>query len=128
MELKGTILEIFQTETKGNNFLVRNMVLETDEQYPQQIQVQFVQDKTKLLDHYNIGDRVTIGINLRGKAWVNPEGKTKYFNTIQGWKIFYTDKQGENTTEKPNTEPFDEAPEMIDVDKGVGEAEDGLPF
>ena len=120
MEVKGTVKEIFDTQVKGNNFEVRQMVLETDEQYTQDLLIQFVGDKTSVLDKYNIGDKVTIGINLRGRAWVNPEGETKYFNTIQGWRIDYTDKQ--------NTEPFDKAPEMTEPENIGDDEPDGLPF
>ena len=125
MEVKGTIKEIFDTQVKGNNFEVRQMVLETDEQYPQDLLIQFVGDKTSVLDKYNIGDKVTIGINLRGRAWVNPEGETKYFNTIQGWRIDYTYKQN---TEKQNTEPLDEAPEMTEPENIGDDEPDDLPF
>jgi len=125
MEVKGTIKEIFNTEVKGkNNFEIRQMVLQTKEEYSQDLLIQFFGDKTAVLDKYAIGDNVTIGINLRGRAWVNPEGETKYFNTIQGWRIDYTNKEQSN--EKPNTDPFDKAPEMVEP-KNIGD-DDNLPF
>jgi len=34
-----------------------------------------------------VGDAVTVGINLRGREWVNPVGESKYFNSIQGWQV-----------------------------------------
>jgi hypothetical protein len=40
-----------------------------------------------LLNVLNVGDSVTVGINLRGREWVSPSGETKYFNQINGWKI-----------------------------------------
>ena len=128
MEVKGTIKEIFNTELKGtNNFEIRQMVLETDEQYPQDLLIQFVGDKTAVLDKYAIGDKVTIGINLRGRAWINPEGETKYFNTIQGWRIDYTNQDQSN--EKQNTEPLDKEPEMVEPENiGDDNEPDGLPF
>jgi len=49
--------------------------------------VEFVQDKTDLLNNYAVGQNVKISINLRGREWVNPQGETKYFNSIQGWRI-----------------------------------------
>ena len=63
------------------------MVVTTDEQYPQMIMVEFIQDKCDLLNNFNVGDDVKISINLRGREWVNPEGEAKYFNSIQGWRI-----------------------------------------
>jgi len=88
MELNGTIKNIGQTQEIGSNgFRKRELVIETFEQYPQTILVEFVQDKCDLLNSYNVGQNVTIGINLRGRSWENPQGETKYFNSIQGWRI-----------------------------------------
>jgi len=88
MEVQGRIKLIGTTETVGNNgFRKRDIVITTEEQYPQHISVQFIQDKCSLLDMYELGQEVKISINLRGREWVSPQGETKYFNTIQGWRI-----------------------------------------
>lgn len=77
-----------ETKTFGNNgFRKREVVITTDEQYPQHILIEFVQDKTNLLDSYREGQAVKVDINLRGREWVSPQGETKYFNTVQGWRI-----------------------------------------
>ena len=68
-------------------FLKRELVVVTEEQYPQTIMIEFVQDKCDLLNNYKDGQDVKVGINLRGREWINPEGKAKYFNSLQGWKI-----------------------------------------
>jgi len=88
MELSGKIKVIDSTKEVGTSgFKKRDVVVTTSEQYPQDIQVQFVQDKCDLLDGYKVGQEVTIGINLRGRLWTNPKGEDVYFNTIQGWNI-----------------------------------------
>lgn len=88
MEVSGILKQIYNTEDIGTSgFQKRDCVVTTEETYPQHILVQFTQDKCNLLANYKIGDKVTIGINLRGREWVNPQGETKYFNTIQGWRI-----------------------------------------
>ena len=97
MEVQGKIKVIQQAETFGT-FTKRGLVVTTDEQYPQDIMIEFVQDKCTLLDKYKVGEDVKIGINLRGREWVNPEGVAKYFNTIQGWRI---DKNSSETPSKP---------------------------
>ncbi len=77
-------------ETKAfgaNGFRKREMVVTTDEQYPQHIMIEFTQDKCDLLNNYRPGEPVKVSINLRGREWVNPQGETKYFNSIQGWRI-----------------------------------------
>lgn len=88
MEVQGRIKMIDETKTYGNNgFRKREMVVTTEEQYPQHILVEFVQDKCDLLNNYQAGQEVKISINLRGREWTNPQGETKYFNSIQGWRI-----------------------------------------
>lgn len=88
MELTGKIKKIDETKTFGSSgFRKREMVITTDEQYPQMLMIEFVQDKCELLDNLNIGEDVKISINLRGREWINPEGQAKYFNSIQGWRV-----------------------------------------
>ncbi|MGJ8591847.1 MAG: DUF3127 domain-containing protein [Aquaticitalea sp.] len=88
MEVQGKIKMIGETQTFGTNgFRKREVVVTTEEQYPQHIMVEFVQDKTDLLNNFQVGQDVKISINLRGREWVNPQGETKYFNSIQGWRV-----------------------------------------
>lgn len=88
MELQGKIKVIGETQTFGSNgFRKKEVVITTDEQYPQDIMVEFQQDKTDLLNKYKVGNTVKIGINLRGREWINPQGEAKYFNSIVGWRI-----------------------------------------
>ncbi|RAV28538.1 DUF3127 domain-containing protein [Sinomicrobium soli] len=88
MEVQGRIKLIDETKTYGSNgFRKREVVVTTEEQYPQHILVEFVQDKCELLNSFQVGQPVKIGINLRGREWVNPQGETRYFNSIQGWRI-----------------------------------------
>ena len=102
MELSGEIKKINKTQTIGSNgFQKRELVVNTAEQYPQIILIEFVQDKCELLNNFNIGDMVVISINIRGREWINPEGQVKYFNTIQGWKI--TSKENPDILPPPPT-------------------------
>ena len=88
MEVQGKIKMIDETKTYGSNgFRKRELVVTTEEQYPQHIMIEFVQDKTDLLNNFQVGQNVKVSINLRGREWVNPQGETKYFNSIQGWRI-----------------------------------------
>lgn len=88
MEVVGKIRLVDTVKEVGSNgFRKRDVIVTTEEQYPQHISIQFVQDKTSLLDNFKVGDDVKVSINLRGREWVNPQGETVYFNTIQGWRI-----------------------------------------
>jgi len=86
--VKGRVRMVDSIKEIGTNgFKKRDIVVTTEEQYPQHISIQFVQEKVNLLDNIKTGDEVRISVNLRGREWVNPQGETVYFNTIQGWKI-----------------------------------------
>ena len=88
MEITGKIKLIGEVQTFGaNGFQKREMVVTTEDQYPQMIMIEFTQDKCELLNTYQVGENVKVSINLKGREWINPQGEAKYFNAIQGWRI-----------------------------------------
>lgn len=87
MEVTGKVKVIGAEQQVSASFKKRELVVTTDEQYPQSIMIEFVQDKTDLLNTCKVGDNVKVSINLGGREWVNPQGETKYFNSIKGWRI-----------------------------------------
>lgn len=87
MEVLGKVKFIGAEQTVSASFKKREVVVTTDEQYPQHISIEFQQDKCDSLNSYVVGDDVKVSINLRGREWVSPQGETKYFNTITGWRI-----------------------------------------
>ena len=125
MEIQGTIKKIDETKTFGTNgFRKREVVITTEEQYPQHILVEFVQDKTDLLNSYSVGQPVKISINIRGREWTNPQGEVKYFNSIQGWRIesSQNDASAEGMPPVPPMEAFEPADNLNEEDH------DDLPF
>lgn len=124
MELQGKIKMIDETKTYGNNgFRKREMVITTEEQYPQHILIEFVQDKTDLLNAYQEGMNVKVSINVRGREWVNPQGETKYFNSITGWRIENIDQSvSAEMPPMPPADAFEPANELNE------EEHDDLPF
>lgn len=88
MEIQGRIKQIFPSQMIGQNgFEKRDLVIVTEEQYPQTIIIQFTQQRCDLLESLQVGQNVKVYINIRGREWTNPQGEIKYFNTIEGWKI-----------------------------------------
>lgn len=124
MELQGKIKMIDETKTFGNNgFRKREMVLTTEEQYPQDIMLEFVQDKTDLLNSYSEGQNVKVSINIRGREWVNPQGEKKYFNSIVGWRIENVDQSvSQDMPPMPPVDNFQPADNLNEEDH------DDLPF
>lgn len=121
MEVIGKIKLIGETQTFGSNgFRKRELVVTTDEQYPQMLMIEFIQDKTDLLNSYAVGQDVKVSINLRGREWINPQGEAKYFNSIQGWRIENLSQAAPQ--ELPPVDQFAPAPDLMD------EEPDDLPF
>lgn len=125
MEVQGKIKMIDETKTYGTNgFRKREIVITTEEQYPQHIMVEFIQDKCDLLNGYSEGQAVKISINLRGREWTNAEGETKYFNSIQGWRIenLQVEEGNTNIPPVPPMDAFEPADSLNEEDH------DDLPF
>lgn len=93
MKVAGTIIDRMETQQISATFRKREIAVQTAEQYPQTLLVQFTGDRCDILNSYPEGTEVEIDINLRGRSWTNPQGETKYFNTIEGWRITRTGNQ-----------------------------------
>jgi hypothetical protein len=87
MEVLGKVHLIGEENQVSTSYKKRELVVKTDEQYSQFINIDFAQDKTDLLNGLVIGQEVKVHINLGGREWVNPAGETKYFNSIKGWRV-----------------------------------------
>ncbi|PKA82683.1 uncharacterized protein DUF3127 [Ulvibacter sp. MAR_2010_11] len=124
MEVQGKIKLIDETKTFGSNgFRKRELVVTTEEQYPQDIMIEFVQDKTELLNSFQVGQNVKVSINLRGREWTNPQGEVKYFNSIQGWRVEALDASvSSNMPPMPPEDAFEPANDLNEDDH------DDLPF
>jgi len=125
MEVQGKVKLVGDEQTFGSNgFRKRELVVTTEEQYPQHILVEFVQDKCDLLNNYKPGQDVKVNINLRGREWTNPQGEVKYFNSIQGWRIesLHTGASATGAPEVPPAAPFEPATDLKEEDH------DDLPF
>ena len=125
MEVQGSIKVIGEVQEISATFKKRELVVSTDEQYPQTLSIEFIQDKTDLLNKFEIGQNVKVGINLRGREWENPQTKEiKYFNSIQGWRIELLENSNSDDDLPPldNLSPFEPASETDDEDL------DDLPF
>lgn len=125
MEIQGKVKKLGETQTFGNGgFRKREIVVTTEEQYPQDLMVEFVQDKTDLLNNYQVGQNVKISINLRGREWTSPQGEVKYFNSIQGWRIeaLQSDASSPEMPPMPPSDAFEPVSNLNDEDP------DDLPF
>ena len=111
-----------------SSFKKREFVVEyaDNPMYPQFIKFQLVQDRTNLLDGIEVGDKLEVTFNLRGREWTDPQGEKKYFNSLDAWRIQKIEAQ--NSAPAPDaagagTGVYDMAADMA-ADQGA----DDLPF
>jgi len=115
-ELTGKVKLIQDAQTFGSGFTKREMVVTVEDgKYPQEINVEFVQDKVIMLDSLVAGQEVTITFDIRGREY-----NGKYFNNLQGWKI-QTGEAAPAADEKP---PASDKDVPADFDA----YEDDIPF
>lgn len=113
-ELSGKIKLIQEAKTFDSGFTKREMVvIVEDGKYPQEINIEFVQDKVSLLDALQPGQEVTVTFDIRGREY-----NGRYFNNLQGWKIV-TLGAGSNVGQEEQPPPY---PEPSDFEN------DDIPF
>lgn len=125
MDLKGTLVKVFAKQQVSEKFAKREFVIRTDGEYPQEILLQVTQDRCGILDNFMEGEMVQAFINIRGRAWTNPQGEVKYFNTLEAWKITNESGQGAPAPKRGGIEQNfieDAVSSLPDMD------DDGLPF
>lgn len=125
MEIVGRIKVLGAEQQISASFKKRELVVTTEEQYPQMIMIEFTQDKGDLLNNFRVDDQVKVSINLRGREWVSPQGETKYFNSIHGWRIEKMQNeapQGYQTPPMPESGTFEKAQNFVE------DEHDDLPF
>lgn len=110
-DLTGKIKLIQEAKTFDSGFTKREMVvIVEDGKYPQEINIEFVQDKAALLDSLHVGQEVTVTFDIRGREY-----NGRYFNNLQGWKIVAA-ADAPNTTMDEQSPPFPSPSDFADDD------------
>lgn len=82
-ELSGVVKQVGEPKTFGSGFEKAELVVTVEDgKYPQDICIEFCQDKTSLLSGVNEGDEVDVSFNIRGREY-----NGRYFNNLVGWKL-----------------------------------------
>jgi hypothetical protein len=89
IEATGKVHMVTDTKQVSERFSKRSFVLELADnpKYPQLVEFQLTGDRCEQLDGINVGDEVRVEFSLRGREWHSPKGETKYFNTLDVWKL-----------------------------------------
>lgn len=112
-ELTGRIKLLQDPKTFESGFTKREMVVTVDEgKYPQDICLEFVQDKVALLDELQPGQEVTVSFDIRGREY-----NGRYFNNLQGWRIdLVGDQPVQNQQDQYDSPPYPTPSELGDDD------------
>ncbi len=101
----GVIHKIFDTQKISESFSKKEIVIKTDEPYPQYVPVQFANKNIDKLGKYKEGQSVVVSYNVRGKEY-----NGKYFVSLDGWRIengafdhSTQEQREENSIDRSNT-------------------------
>jgi hypothetical protein len=96
IQVGGKLHAIFEAQQITERFRKREFVVEMSDNpdYPQYVLFQLTGDRCDNLDGFAAGDDVSIEFNLRGREWTSPKGETKYFNSLEVWRL---EKAGSGT-------------------------------
>jgi hypothetical protein len=91
---KVVISEIGETQEFGDNgFKKRQLIgLEINGEYENHYCFEFVQDKTNLLDNFEVGENVEVFFNIRCRKYEPIDKPAQYFTTLSGWKVKLAEK------------------------------------
>lgn len=133
MKVIGFLYAIGSTEYISDKFQKRDIVVETDEKYPQWLTIQVVNDQCDDIDRFQLGDHLEIDINLRGRKYISKkDGSECYFNSIQAWKMsIYSTRGRAHASMQDLSAPVQSVStpaQSLSALAGVENAENDLPF
>jgi len=97
--MNASIKSIGETQSFGEKFQKREFVVETDEQYPETLKLEFINDQCDALDTYSVGEVVTVAFVPKGNEY-----QGKYYVQLRAIAISgVTDKFVEKENKKAKT-------------------------
>jgi hypothetical protein len=90
-EITGKLVTKFDTVQRSESFKTREFVIEKSESnngrtFTSFIKFQCVQDKTTMVDRFNIGDEVKVQFNIKGTKW-EKDGRVNYITNLDAWRM-----------------------------------------
>jgi hypothetical protein len=90
-EITGKLVAKYDTVQRTGTFKTREFVVEKSEDIggrviTNYIKFQSVQDRTSLIDRFNIGDEVKVSFNIKGSRW-EKDGRVNYITNLDAWRL-----------------------------------------
>ena len=111
--LDGVILEIGEVEKFSSGFKKRELIVRTDDEYPQDLKIDFIQDNCDKLDLFTDGEEVMVAFTIIGNLY-----QGKYYTNLRGIAIGERVIDGETKKGKSK----------VKKEKKVTKSEDDLGF
>lgn len=110
--LDGVILEIGETAKWDSGFKKRELIVKTEEEFPQDLKIDFIGDNCEKLDLFMNGELVKIAFTIIGNLY-----QGKYYTNLRGIAI------GEKVVENGVTKAKTKAPKEKKSAKSDGDLE-----
>jgi hypothetical protein len=90
-ELTGKLAAKFDTVQRTESFKTREFVIEKSDDIngrviTNYVKFQCVQDKTSMVDRFNVGDEVRVQFNIKGSRW-EKDGRVNYITNLDAWRM-----------------------------------------
>lgn len=119
-DLTGKVKLVQDPQTFASGFTKREVVVTVEDgKYPQDINLEFLQDKVSLLDNVSEGQEIKVSFDIRGREY-----NGRYFNNLVGWKI----EAGEDAAAPAPAAAASDRPPIPDDSEAPGEFDDDIPF
>ena len=92
----GIVYKVMPKQEFSSGFVKRDLIMTDDigsnSRYPARIPFTFKKDNCAILDSVKEGQRVKVRFALDGREWTNPQGQTKFFTDLTGFKLESADE------------------------------------
>jgi hypothetical protein len=90
-DVTGKLIAKYDIVQRTETFRTREFVIETTEDIGGRIinnyiKFQSVQDRTQLVDRFNVGDSIKVHFNIKGTRW-EKNGQVNYITNLDAWRI-----------------------------------------
>lgn len=126
LELTGKLLFIGDRQQVTEKFAKRIFTIETKTgNYPEFVALQFVQDRTDLIDPFKVGQEIRVHFNAKSREY-----NGNYYTELTAWGIAAANAQPQQTyaTDANSVGMVTNAQPVAPIASTGGEAADNLPF
>ncbi|MBK3517780.1 DUF3127 domain-containing protein [Carboxylicivirga marina] len=121
-EISGSVIVKDDIQDISASFKKREFVIEVvnerNSDWNDFIKFQLTQDRCNLMDPIQLGDKIKVSFNIRGRKW-EKDGRVNYFSNLEAWRI-----EKEDAALPPDAP----APSFNEADIPPASPEEDLPF